>query len=79
VKLTWINVEKEDEPRWGDRYSVQTDEAGTPLYVIHCQHRSNRAQWWVGDFLKWLNQECWSLKEAQSVAQDHYNNRASDD
>lgn len=71
-KLAWINSEREDEPRWGDRHSVQTDEVGTPLYVIHCQDRSTIARWWVGDFLEWFKQDCWTLKEAKAFAQHHH-------
>lgn len=77
MKLTWVNVEKEDEPRWGDRCSEQLNSAGEPLYRIHALHRTTLGKWRLtkdtGSTVTRVIEDS-PLSFVKSVAQDDYDN-----
>jgi hypothetical protein len=77
VKLTWVNVDEIDEPRYGDRWSVQEHDNGQPLYKIRNRWRGTSAlrSWRVyrGDDESHVADGD-TLSHAKSIAQDDYDN-----
>jgi hypothetical protein len=72
MKLTWVNIEEVDEPRWGERWSEQKDDKGEPLYKICLGKGYN--YWRVTSSDGSLDEEVHTLAFAKSVAQDEYDN-----
>lgn len=75
--LGWVNVDELDEPRWGDRWSTQTNAKGEPLYMIGNRHRTVPAVWIVSRSDGSEVGKADTLTFAKEIAQDDHDNGAT--